>query len=63
MVRTKLSEMLWKNDPDAKQKPTHLQRYADPIEMAGLAAFLTSFEASYLTGESIVIDGGSDAKL
>ena len=34
-------------------------RLADPKEIGELAAFLGSDEASYITGQGIVIDGGS----
>ena len=36
-----------------------LGRLADPREVGELAAFLSSDEASYLTGAQFVIDGGS----
>ena len=36
-----------------------LGRLADPLEIGELAAFLASKEASYITGQGIVIDGGS----
>lgn len=36
-----------------------MKRLADPKEIGELAAFLGSDEASYITGQGIVIDGGS----
>lgn len=38
-----------------------LNRHAKPEEIAGLFAFLSSEEASYITGQTIVIDGGETA--
>lgn len=37
---------------------TALKRYGRPYEIAALAAFLASDEASYITGATIDIDGG-----
>lgn len=36
-----------------------MKRLGDPTEVGELAAFLASSEASYITGQGIVIDGGS----
>ncbi|KYK32224.1 MAG: oxidoreductase [Theionarchaea archaeon DG-70-1] len=38
-----------------------LNRHATPEEIAGLFAFLSSEEASYITGQAIIIDGGETA--
>ena len=38
-----------------------LQRHAAPAEIAALFAFLASDEAPFLTGHSVVIDGGESA--
>ena len=35
-----------------------LSRYGEPTELGRLASFLTSTENSYLTGQTLVIDGG-----
>jgi NAD(P)-dependent dehydrogenase (short-subunit alcohol dehydrogenase family) len=45
----------------AEEQP--LCRLAQPIEQAQVAYFLTSTEASFVTGASIVVDGGLLAKL
>lgn len=40
----------------ANQVPAN--RFANPVEIAHLILFLSSFENSYLTGQNIIIDGG-----
>ncbi|HYF47797.1 MAG TPA: SDR family NAD(P)-dependent oxidoreductase [Planctomycetota bacterium] len=40
------------------EKQIPLERFASPEEIAALAAFLCSREAGYITGQTIVVDGG-----
>jgi 3-oxoacyl-[acyl-carrier protein] reductase len=35
-----------------------MQRISDPSEVAALAAFLLSDDASFITGQAMVADGG-----
>lgn len=59
-VRTKLSEALLSNEEvvNSFENNCALGRYSTPDEIAGLAVFLASDASSYMTGSSIVIDGG-----
>jgi len=44
-------------------KRTPAGRWGDPAEIAGLAVFLASSAANYITGQSITIDGGMSVAL
>ena len=45
---------------DAKSTP--LERTGTPEEVASLFAYLASDEASFITGDAVVIDGGQIAE-
>jgi gluconate 5-dehydrogenase len=45
------------------QSRTILGRWAEPEELAGIAVFLASNESSYVTGQTIQVDGGMSARL
>lgn len=58
VVRTKLAEALWKEHESQVAVSTALARIGEPDDIASAIAFLASDAASWITGETMVIDGG-----
>ena len=62
-TKTGLAEQFWDKDdiilPILSRTP--LGRFSDPDEQARVAAFLVSDDASFMTGESVYVDGGRTA--
>ncbi|MEM9808907.1 MAG: glucose 1-dehydrogenase [Cyanobacteria bacterium P01_D01_bin.56] len=51
----------WATDPEAKaevEKHIPMRRAGTPEEMAAVTAFLSSDDASYITGQTLFVDGG-----
>jgi NAD(P)-dependent dehydrogenase (short-subunit alcohol dehydrogenase family) len=66
VVRTKLAEALWKEHEKQLNAATALTRIGEPMDVAAVIAFVVSDAASWVTGETFVIDGGQrlgDARL
>ena len=58
VVRTRLAEALWKEQEEAVAGVTPLKRIGEPEDVGALVAFLASDESTWITGETVVIDGG-----
>lgn len=59
-IKTKLNEFLWGN-PNARRQieaEIPLGYLAEPRELMGTALFLASEASRYITGQTIVVDGG-----
>ena len=60
LVRTDFARTLWEDPVNLKKRTrdTPLLRIGEPDEIAGAAVFLASAAAGFMTGQSMVIDGG-----
>ena len=58
VVRTKLAEALWKEHENLVAEGTALGRIGEPPDVAAAVAFLVSDESSWITGNTLVLDGG-----
>lgn len=60
LIQTVLSEYYWKDENRLEQSISHqpIRHLGQPPEIAGVALLLASDAASYLTGQTIVVDGG-----
>ena len=60
VIRTRFSQVLWQlpqfADPILNSLPS--RRFGEPEDVAGLALFLASPEADYVTGSTFLVDGG-----
>lgn len=66
VIKTKFSEALWKGkepESDAQLKDIPMGRYGEPDEVGALGCFLCSNDASYITGETVVVAGGIQSRL
>ena len=60
LIKTDFAKALWSNPEilETATKGSPLRRIGEPIEGAGAAVFLASEAASFITGQTLVIDGG-----
>ena len=61
LVKTDFARSLWENPETYKQAVQRypLRRIGEPDEIAGTAIFLASKAGSFITGQTIVVDGGA----
>jgi dehydrogenase/reductase SDR family protein 4 len=61
LVKTDFAKALWSNPAilQSVEQRAPLRRIGQPVDIAGVAVFLASQAASFVTGQLIVADGGS----
>jgi NAD(P)-dependent dehydrogenase (short-subunit alcohol dehydrogenase family) len=60
LIQTVLSEYFWKDEERRSKQlgAQPIQHLGQPVEIAEVALMLASENSSYLTGQTIVVDGG-----
>ena len=64
LIQTDFSEFFWKNEERIKHLEANqpIPRVGLPEEIGGIALYLASDEASFVTGQTFVVDGGATAR-
>ena len=61
LIKTDFARALWENPDTLKlvTKNTPLKRIGEPREIAGAAVYLASPASTFMTGQALIVDGGS----
>ncbi len=59
LVKTKLARALWEENEESISKALPLGRLGVPEDIANAAVFLAGDASSWMTGQTMVVDGGS----
>ncbi|HEY5887865.1 MAG TPA: SDR family oxidoreductase, partial [Acidimicrobiales bacterium] len=59
LVRTDFARALWETHEEALARRLPTRRLGEPEDIAGAALFLASDLASWITGHTLVVDGGA----
>ena len=63
VIKTKFSSGLWTGKEQQVKDALNVNRLGEPEDIGNLAAFLGSYEADYITGETVVAAGKPVARL
>ncbi|KAM5235918.1 dehydrogenase/reductase SDR family member 4 isoform 1-T1 [Ctenodactylus gundi] len=65
LIKTNFSSVLWmdKAREDSIKESMRIRRIGKPEECAGIVSFMCSEDASYITGETVVVGGGAPSRL
>jgi len=59
LVKTDMARALWERHEEAMARVMPLGRLGEPVDIAQASAFLCSDAASWITGATLVVDGGA----
>jgi NAD(P)-dependent dehydrogenase (short-subunit alcohol dehydrogenase family) len=59
LVKTQLAQTLWESGEEKISRRLPTRRLGEPEDIANAALFLCSDASSWITGETLVVDGGS----
>jgi NAD(P)-dependent dehydrogenase (short-subunit alcohol dehydrogenase family) len=62
IVRTRLARGLWENAEDRLREALPLGRIGEPDDIADAITFLAGEKARWITGQTLVIDGGAQVR-
>ncbi|HLS82583.1 MAG TPA: SDR family oxidoreductase [Steroidobacter sp.] len=64
LIKTDFSRALWENEKllAGVEQGTPVRRIGQPEDLGGVAVFLASRAAAYITGQTLVVDGGVTIK-
>ncbi|MEJ1280307.1 dehydrogenase/reductase (SDR family) member 4 [Cricetulus griseus] len=65
LIKTRFSSALWKDGSkeDIIKERMQIRRLGKPEDCAGIVSFLCSEDASYISGETVVVGGGTPSRL